>query len=1201
MFAIHHPENYYSYRNTASSELYALANTLGNTVLGIDLSNVPEATLKAIIDKMSEAENQYQSRNWTAALTAYQDLEDMILALVKPSHPVGASRAGVSLTRDRALFEPMLSSALEYMNILSPRLPANTVRPRTTTPVDYQWDKIGLTSQKMSSNEAISAASDWQISKTYGKIGNTKAANYFYQRAIKTDKDVVSMLDKGAKQTPMSMTEADTNVQPHPLSYSTGVVSDSVSQPISSSTIYRPPVPSSLTVERSLGLLINGKVQTFKWNAGDKPPLEAIRTAKYESRTNIKALERNMTVGDLEKLLASMVTLPDLVINLPHIYYYVVPFGKGDCYHAMGIWDMAKECYLQAASYMYLNRDVEGRYLWLKLANLYLDQGNALLVNDDKEKALDTYTQIITLADQVPDSDLYPKANANSPIQFGADDARIVIENLDGILVGQGTTETKKINPDIIGVIINTKHQIATMETLGADVPIWNFEYLQSAARYLAQQAIQAERQYISFRDKADNEELTVADLKYAVSAAKAEYEQVKKQTTAAIAQRDVYMGEPWLNGLHGELDYPGNVGNIYNYQLVDMEKLFKYPVDQYGADLQLSAQPNDGIRIALYKDPNNPSHFIDDPTKPSYLVHDVASEHQLSISGEQINQLPSPNTVKYSIYRKSATARRVEAERNWKEHNKQDSVISNAQGVAAWNSAGTFDDDSKKSYMDNTVLSSQTSLAYQTDALSNLIDELRAAEAEAVAQLRASEAQVAVAVAAEAASKARMNKAQEDLNNAEGIGDATHIFTAGVWENISNSMYAIAFNYLMWAIEVAQMMQRAYNFENDMQVDAIKDWPHYIATSTTMQVPVNDRIVQYQIQVIDFNKILTAGDYLLNDIDYFTYYHITNVQHKNVPIKQTISLADNYSYLFETRLRRTGRMEFDTRMEDFDVVHPGTYMQRIESMEVEVVGVLPSTGVHGTLTNGGISRYRTPDVGNIKYRFQPKETLMISEYRVKDDALVFPADPKQLKIFQDAGVASSWTLEIPRATNDLNFDLLADVRLIFYYKAFYDPNLAMAVNDKLSKYDGIHRRVRSIFLRWIFPDAFFGFQDTGKLAFSIDVSDFPYNELNPQITNLAAVIGIAPGIDPSGWKIRLGVPAHYATIAASPNSKGIISLAENPAWLPLKAGAAFGDYLFEVLAADNPELALKPNGVPKLDSIKDLVLILEYEYTPRT
>jgi hypothetical protein len=1204
MFAIQHPENYYSYRNTASSELYALANTLENTVLGIDLSNVPEAALKAIIDKMAEAEELYQSRNLTDALAAYQDLEDMILALIEPSHPVGASRAGVSLTRDGALFGPMLSSALEHMNIIAPRVPANVARPRVpplTTPVDHEWSKLGLTSPKFSSPEAISAASDWQLSMTYGKIGNTKAATYFYQRALKTDKRVVTMLDKGAKQTFMSLTEADTNVQSRPISSNSGIVADIVSQSPSSSTIYRPPVPSSLTVERSLGLLINGKVQTFTWNAGDQPPLQAIKKAKYESRVALKAIERSMTAGDLEKLLATMVTLPDLVINLPHIYYYVIPLGKGDCYHAMGIWNDAKDCYLQAASYMFLNRDVEGRYLWLKLANLCLDLGNTFHANDKKEEALDIYTQIITLGDQVPDSDLYPKANSNSPIQFGADDARIVIENLDSILIGQGTDETRKINPEIIGVIINAKHAIATMDTLGACVPIWNFDYLQSAARYLAQQAIQAERQYISFRDKADNEELTVADLNSAKSAAKAEYEQAKKQTAATIAQRDVYMGEPmeWLGSYHGTLNYLYNHGNVYYYQLVG-GKLLKYPLDEYGADSPVSAQPNDSIRISLSTDPTNPSQLIDDPTMPSYLVQSVDSEYVLSITGEQINQLPGPNNVIYDIYRKSTTARRVEAERNWKEHNKQDSVISSAQGAAAWNSAGSFDDASKQSYYYNTVLSSQTSLAYQTDALSNLIDELRAAEAEAVAQLQAAEAQVAAAVAAEAASKARMDKAQEDLNNAEGIGHETHIFTAGVWENISNSMYAIALNYLNWAIEVAQMMQRAYNFENNVQIDAIKDYPHYTAQIVTVTTNVGGTVVQSQELIgTDFNRILTAGDYLLNDIDYFTYYHITNVQHKDVSIKQTISLADNYPYLFETRLRQTGRMEFDTRMEDFDMVHPGTYMQRIESMEVEVVGVLPSTGVHGTITNGGISRYRTPDVENMKYRFQPKETLLLSEYRVRDDSVVFPADPKQLKIFQDAGVASSWTLEIPRATNDLSFDLLADVRLIFYYKAFYDPILATAVNDKLLKINGIHRRLRSIFLRWVFPDAFFHFQDTGKLSFSFNVYDFPYNELNPKITNLAAVIGIAPGIDPSGWKIRLGVPAHPATIAGSPNDKGVLSLGANPSWSPLKAGAAVGDYLFEVRADENPGLVT--NNALKLDSIQDLVLILEYEYTPRT
>ena len=38
--------------------------------------------------------------------------------------------------------------------------------------------------------------------------------------------------------------------------------------------------------------------------------------------------------------------------------------------------------------------------------------------------------------------------------------------------------------------------------------------------------------------------------------------------------------------------------------------------------------------------------------------------------------------------------------------------------------------------------------------------------------------------------------------------------------------------------------------------------------------------------------------------------------------------------------------MEFETRIDDFDYLYPGTYAGRIENVEIEVVGIIPSSGI---------------------------------------------------------------------------------------------------------------------------------------------------------------------------------------------------------------------------------------------------------------
>jgi hypothetical protein len=253
---------------------------------------------------------------------------------------------------------------------------------------------------------------------------------------------------------------------------------------------------------------------------------------------------------------------------------------------------------------------------------------------------------------------------------------------------------------------------------------------------------------------------------------------------------------------------------------------------------------------------------------------------------------------------------------------------------------------------------------------------------------------------------------------------------------------------------------------------------------------------------------------------------------------------------------------------------------------------------VRGTLTNGGISRYRNA-AGTIKYRIQNKETLVLSEYRIKPDAIVFPADPNRLKIFEGAGVAGTWELELPPSANDLNFRTVTDVRLVFYYRAKYDSILAANMKAQVAALAGVTQRSRNLALRYIYPDLFFGFQETGQLAFTLTPLDFPFNEVDPQITQLALVLVTDPGVNPNGWTVRLGTPGNAGTVPAQADAQGQIVAEPGHPWQPLTGDTALGDYLIEVRANENP--ALVTGGVLNLRPIRNIVLLLTYDYTPRT
>src|SRR5207247_4560010 len=127
--------------------------------------------------------------------------------------------------------------------------------------------------------------------------------------------------------------------------------------------------------------------------------------------------------------------------------------------------------------------------------------------------------------------------------------------------------------------------------------------------------------------------------------------------------------------------------------------------------------------------------------------------------------------------------------------------------------------------------------------------------------------------------------------------------------------------------------------------------------------------------------------------------------------------------------------------------------------------------GAVGTLSNEGVSLFRTTDPAVIKTRIQPAEQWPLSEYQRRGDSIMFRADTRALGIFEGAGVAGTWRLEIPRATNDLDYASIADVRITFYYEARVDAALGQQVAALLRALPGSLSRSRTYPLRWAFSD----------------------------------------------------------------------------------------------------------------------------------
>jgi hypothetical protein len=1077
-------ENLYSFRRTSSL-----------ISISIQPPTPTSQQLAAIDDKVTEAHNLFLGGRNQGAIDAYNQAASLIFRFLSPDFPL---MLGITPPLHPALFDPLLSLAGEWLNMLPVPSPDAVVLPRLQPDPavlggDAKFAGIGLGSHTFENPAQKSAAADMSVAQRFLADGNEGAARFFRERAQQTDAVTAKLLEAGLQPpppAPNSPGEVRISTAPapsllkapfgaiHPLN-ATNIHLDAFGRQLAG-TVLAPAfrdLPVAVKQGRTLGVAADGGVKTLRWDAtAGPPPVPEIRALVYESRVTLKGVESLAALSMASSLLS------DVAISLPHLYYYVIPLGLAECYHALGDYQTAEARYFSAASYTFLNPEVEALYLFKRLALLYLDWGNSLFRDGNPAAALPIYQNVLVADGTVPSSPLYKTAS----LATGATIGQSIIGNL-------ANAEALAVNPEISATIVEIHQQL--IKILGgldfwgfftATVPIWTFDYLQSVASNFTQLAISAERDFINFQDRADQANLSRLQLQQQVAQGQAEINAAQMQAAAANFEAQVYR-----DGLKLAQDRAKNArDNAAEYAAKSA----------HAAALQAAAQQVSGGDDGNTRD-----------------LNDLA------------NQLLSTGFIEGSR-----------------------GTIAAADQLAG----------------------SKVNQQYEVDSMNRQANELDQAAVQATSEVAAAAARVNAAQATVTVARLRAQGAQQMLD-----AFSNQFFTPDVWYALATSMYRLYRRYLDMALRVARLMQQAYNFENDQSLHIVK------ADYATDEV-----------------KGLLAAESLLADINTFTFDLITNTTGKSQPIRQTISLAERYPFLFENRLRTTGVMEFETRMDDFDDYYPGTYAGRIEMVEVEVEGIVPIAGISGTLTNSGISTYRRPSFfppGSAKkFRVQSRETLVLSDYNPRQDAIVATSDQRQLKVFEGAGVASSWRLELPRGLNDIDYSSLTDVRLTFTYKARFDPVLKDIVLAQLAALPGVNNRQRSLPLRWLYPDAFFRFQKTGTLDFTLRASDFRRNETDPNLTGLALLVVTDGTMPPGGITLSLATPAHTAGAKAVTDAQGMIEAAPGNPWNALANGATRGNYVLTVSAADNP--ALVKAGLLNLTPVVNLVLILEYVYKPR-
>jgi hypothetical protein len=814
----------------------------------------------------------------------------------------------------------------------------------------------------------------------------------------------------------------------------------------------------------TIGVPVNDKTVTIAIAGGQRPSVDAIVSGLYQGRVEaVTAKALDFTIVDTSTT----------TFYLTHLYSYALPVRMGDCFFELGQFAKAEEYFLVASRYSFLNKTVEATALWIRLARNIVTWGDSLYKREDVAAARTQYAKLIAEDGTVPNATLYTEAALATP----ATQARTVINNLQ-------TRPLPVVDWDIAYFVLTASSRLQQILN-GLDFyglllsPIHTFEYLQGVARAFAQEAIQAEREFINFKVHEELEAGTRRDLETTKAMADAEAQGRWEQYQAAI--EDVQAAQKARALAQKRRDDAVSQRNAYAASSA---------AQIWG---QAAAAALGGGEDAMW-------------SEISELADKLAR-------GETIHG-PGP---------KLAAAQILYAGRKTRD--------------------------------------------YELKRMQDTIDELTAAIGVSQDQLQSAERRRNVAEIAwqAAVQRAQMAEAALDAFNNE-------LFTPESWSRMASVMRDISASYLFKAIRMAKLMERSYNFENDTSLKVIKnDYGYQVGNPSSGE-----------------NTTMFGGDGLLHDIDSFTYSAIASKTRKSSRLKDVISIASLYPAQFEA-FRATGLLSIETDLYEFDRLHPGFFGQRLEGVEVQVVGLLPENGLNGTLMAGGVTRYRKQD-GTTGARVHQVDTMAISNFTLRNDMFLYTAETGVRGLFQGLGLGTTWQLHLPKRSNDFDFRRIFDIQFVFYYTARFDSTLRTNMLAQPPR-PGEQAMLRTFALRYDFPDAWYGFYANGRADVQFDRFRLPVNQQAFKIREAFFRVITKDGVSSQGIDLRLTGP-NGTSGTVQTDANGIVST-ESAALGGLINADPVGTWQVEVLGG----VPLTDAGAVKFDRVYNIQLGLDYSF----
>lgn len=235
----------------------------------------------------------------------------------------------------------------------------------------------------------------------------------------------------------------------------------------------------------------------------------------------------------------------------------------------------------------------------------------------------------------------------------------------------------------------------------------------------------------------------------------------------------------------------------------------------------------------------------------------------------------------------------------------------------------------------------------------------------------------------------------------------------------------------------------------------------------------------------------MTGSTRLLQDITKLDQYAFDNTKRK-LQMTKVISLGQLYPDAFQT-FRETGILNFDLTDRLFDYDFPGHYLRLVNGVKVSVIGLLPVyDNIKATLTAGNTS-YVVINANNTFQRIPIRrmETEQVALTAASRATGVFEFQQQQSELlnpFEGMGIESRWEFNMPRFSNRMAYDNIADVIIEVDYTAMDSFQYRSQVLQDIDNTLGFSR---GFSMRNDYPDQWYELQEAeeGTSEFSVEIA----------------------------------------------------------------------------------------------------------------